>query len=151
MSKTMSLRLSDEQLATVEQIKRRYHQPSISSTLQLLLGEKIREIAHPHIVFREAAGRVAFVEGTGLSVWEIMMVGRNYDFDSKRTAKHLQIHDWLVEVAFTYAREYPDEVNARLAENDAMDFESLKRMLPQARETVVPDDYDPLVGVESAS
>ena len=33
-----------------------------------------------------------------------------------------------------YAKAFPEEIDGALAENDAMGFEALKRMLPQAAE-----------------
>lgn len=30
-------------------------------------------------------------------------------------------------------RAYPDEINAALADNDAVDFDALRRLLPQAQ------------------
>ncbi|MGI8825213.1 MAG: hypothetical protein ACR2JC_06160 [Chloroflexota bacterium] len=64
MSKTLSLRVTERQLAALERLKRRLSQHSIGGTLQLLLGEKLREAEYTYIIFRNtAAGRFAFVEG----------------------------------------------------------------------------------------
>jgi len=41
-----------------------------------------------------------------------------------------------VQAAIHYAEAFPAEVDEAIAENDAMDFAALKRMLPQAVEFV---------------
>src|SRR5579872_4305853 len=100
MSKTMSLRLTDEQLGAVERLKRRYHQPSISSTLHLLLTEKLRETDHPRIVYRDTAvGRRAFLYGTRNKVWMVKMIARDHDYDIARTAEHLGVTETDVRAA----------------------------------------------------
>jgi hypothetical protein len=126
----------------VEKIKRRYSQPSMSSTLQLLLEEKLREEEYGYIIFRDAAGRTAFLEGTGLAVWEVMMIARCYGYDVAKTAEHLVIREDLVRLAMEYASDHREEVYAQLAENDAMDFEALKRILPNIELFTVPADAE---------
>jgi hypothetical protein len=37
-----------------------------------------------------------------------------------------------VQAALNYAEAFPAEINEAVAENDATDFETLRRMLPQA-------------------
>ena len=152
MSKTMSLRLTEEQLAAVERIKRRYHQPSISSTLNLLLTEKLREIEHPNIIFRDTAiGRRAFLYGTRLKMWMILMVARDYDCDVARMAKHLSVFESDIQAALDYIAKYPDEAEEDLRANEEIDFEALKRILPNIQQTIVPDDYEVTARVEPAS
>ena len=41
-----------------------------------------------------------------------------------------------IQSAVNYAQAFPDEIDQALAENEAMDFTALKRMLPQAVEFV---------------
>jgi hypothetical protein len=41
-----------------------------------------------------------------------------------------------VQAAVNYAGAFPEEINEAMAENEATDFEALKRMLPQAAEFV---------------
>lgn len=143
MSKTMSLRLTERQLAAVEIWGRRYNQRSISASLQLLLEEKLREEEYAYISFRDSgAGRQPYVTGTGLAVWEVMMIARGYGDDVARTAHHLDIPEKLVRAAVTYATNFREEIDAALAENDAIDFAALQRMLPNIERLTVPLDPD---------
>jgi len=44
-----------------------------------------------------------------------------------------------VQAAFNYAKAFPDEIDSAIADNDAVDFNSLSQMLPQAKEFVVSE------------
>jgi hypothetical protein len=46
-------------------------------------------------------------------------------------AKHLKWPEARVRAALYYAEAFPGEVNDAIAENDSIDFDSLKRRLPQ--------------------
>lgn len=95
---------------------------------------------HPQIDFRDSmAGRHAYVKGSGLAVWEVAMVARDYDDDAERVAQHLQWPITRVQAALNYMRAYPDEINTALADNDAVDVDALKRLLPQVQRFDVSD------------
>lgn len=86
---------------------------------------------YTHIAFHDSgAEREAYVMGTGFAVWEIMLIARAYDSEPDATAQHLGILKSQVDAAFAYAAGFSAEIEAELAENDAMDFEALRRMLP---------------------
>ena len=51
-------------------------------------------------------------------------------------AGHLKWPEVKVQAAVNYAGAFPEEINAAMAENEATNFEALKRMLPQAIEFV---------------
>ena len=65
MSKTMSMRLRDDQLAKLESLRRRLNQRSISATLGLLLEEKLRQEQFDVEFLETGAGRQAYLRGTG--------------------------------------------------------------------------------------
>lgn len=65
------------------------------------------------------------------------MVARGYGNDVTAVAQHLEWPEAKVQAAFNYAVAFPEEINEALAENDAMDFAALKRMLPQAEKLVI--------------
>ena len=84
------------------------------------------------IEFRDSiVGRQAYIQGSSLAVWEVMLVARSYDDNLAAVARHLEWPEVKVQAAFNYASAFPDEIKDALAENDAMDFEALKRILPQ--------------------
>lgn len=69
-----------------------------------------------------------------MAVWEVIFVARDYKGDAKAVARHLRWPEAKVQAAFNYAKAFPEEIDEAIAENDAMDFEALKRKLPQAVE-----------------
>jgi hypothetical protein len=105
-----------------------------------LVEEGLRRSEFAFIDFRNsAAGRQACVQGSSLAVWEIMLLARDYKNDPRKVARHLRWPEAKVQAAFNYAKAFPDEIKSALADHDAVDFESLSQMLPQAKEFVVSD------------
>jgi len=103
-----------------------------------LVEEGLRRSEFAFVDFRDsAAGRHANVQGSSLAIWEIMMLARDYKNDPLKVAKHLRWPVAKVQAAFNYAKAFPDEIKSAIADNDAVDFESLSRMLPQAKEFIV--------------
>jgi hypothetical protein len=72
------------------------------------------------------------MQGSTLAVWELMLLLRSYKGNVAAVAKHLRWPEAKVRAAVNYAEAFPEEIDEATAENDAADFESLKRMLPQA-------------------
>jgi hypothetical protein len=103
-----------------------------------LVEEGLRRSEFAFIDFRDSpVGRQAYVQGSTLAVWEVMMLARAYKSSAAAVAGHLGWPEGRVQAALNYAAAFPQEINEALAENDAMDFVALKRMLPQAEEFVV--------------
>jgi hypothetical protein len=108
-----------------------------------LVEEGLRRADFAFIDFRDSpSGRQAYLQGSSLAVWEVMLLKRNYAHDAVKVAKHLRWPEAKVQAAFNYAKAFPDEITGALADNDAMDFEALSQMLPQAREFVVGETSD---------
>lgn len=104
----------------------------------LLVEEGIRRAEFGFIDFRDSpAGRQAYVHGSSLAVWEVVLVARRYQMDAGRAAEHLEWPELKVRAALNYASAFPEEIEEALAENDAMDWATLSRMLPGAQEFVV--------------
>ena len=68
------------------------------------------------------------------------MVAREYRGDAEQVASHLSWSPERAQAVLTYARDYHEEIDAELADNDAIDFAALQRMLPQIQRIVVPND-----------
>ena len=81
-------------------------------------------------------GRPAYIQGSRLAVWEVMLLVRSYKHDLKATAKHLRWPVVRVQAAVNYAKAFPEEIDRALAEYDAVDFAALKRILPQTVEFI---------------
>jgi hypothetical protein len=97
-----------------------------------LVEEGLRRSEFAFIDFRDSAvGRQAYIQGSTLAVWEVMLLVGSYQGDAGAVARHLQWPLAKVQAAVNYAEAFPDEINEALADNDSTDFQALKRMLPQ--------------------
>jgi hypothetical protein len=99
------------------------HAESISGVGERLIDEGLRMAAHPGIVFRDGpAGRRAGI-ATGPDVWEVVALLRGLRGGiEKRVAKaaeQLGLTVAQVRSASRYYAEFPEEVDAEIAANDA--------------------------------
>src|SRR5215472_13753028 len=102
-----------------------------------LVEEGLRRSDFAFIDFRDsAAGRQAYLQGSSLAVWEVMLLVRSHKADVSAVGKHLKWPDAKVQAAINYAKAFPEEIETAISENAATDFEAVKRMLPQATEFV---------------
>lgn len=102
-----------------------------------LVEEGLRRSEFAFIDFRDsAAGRQAYIQGSTLAVWEVLLLVQSYRGDVTAVARHLKWAEAKVQAAINYAKAFPEEIEAAVSENAATDFEALKRMLPQATEFI---------------
>jgi uncharacterized protein (DUF433 family) len=133
-SMVISMRLPTESGKRLKRMANR-HGWTPSDASAKLVEEGLRRSEFAFIDFRDSpAGRQACIQGSTLAVWEIMLLTRSYKADVAAVAKHLGWPLGKVQAAVHYAEAFPEEVDEALSENDSTDFDSLKRMLPQAAE-----------------
>jgi len=121
-------------IASGKRLKRlaRQHGWTPSDTSARLVEEGLRRSEFAFIDFRDsAAGRQAYVQGSSLAVWEVMLLLRGYKADAAQVARHLQWPELKVRAAINYAEAFPAEIAESLSENDSIDLTTLKRMAPQ--------------------
>src|SRR5579863_4487998 len=135
-SMVISMRLPAESGKRLKRMAHR-HGWTPSDASSRLVEEGLRRSEFGFIDFRDSpAGRQACLQGSTLAVWEVMLLVHGYKKDVPAVARHLKWPEVRVRAAVNYAEAFPEEINAALAENEATDFETLKRMLPQAAEFV---------------
>ncbi|HEY9869781.1 MAG TPA: hypothetical protein V6D08_11495 [Candidatus Obscuribacterales bacterium] len=104
---------------------------STSETGVLLLEEGLRRAEFAYIDFRDSpVGRQAYVQGSTLAVWELVMIARAYEMDVARTSEHLQWPEFRTRAALNYAAAFPDEIELALQDNRAYDLTAVQRLLP---------------------
>jgi uncharacterized protein (DUF433 family) len=131
MSQVISMRLRDEQVERLRRLARRLGRTP-SETGALLVEESLRQAEFGHIEFRPSPlGRQAYVRGSTLAVWEVILVARAFGLDAERTAAHLEWPRFRVQAALNYAAAFPDEVELAIADNAAIGWDELSRQLPQ--------------------
>ena len=88
-SMVLSMRLP---VASGKRLKRlaRQHGWTPSDTSARLVEEGLRRSEFAFIDFRDSAvGRQAYVQGSSLAVWEVVLLVRSYGKDVSRVARHL--------------------------------------------------------------
>ena len=102
-----------------------------------LVEEGLRRSEFAFLDFRDSTiGRQAYIQGSSLTVWEVMLLVRSYKNDLQAVARHLRWPKARVQAAVNYARAFRAEINEALAENNANNFTAISQMLPQAVEFV---------------
>ena len=135
-SAVISMRLPKDSERRLKRMASR-HGWTPSDASARLVEEGLRRSEFAFIDFRDSpVGRQAYIQGSTLAVWEIMLLIRSYKADTSAVARHLRWPENKVQAAVNYAAAFPEEVNEAMAENDLVDFEALKRMLPQTVEFV---------------
>ena len=135
-SMVISMRLPAESGKRLKRMANR-HGWTPSDASARLVEEGLRRSEFGFIDFRDSpAGRQAYLQGSTLAVWEVMLLVRSYKNDVSAAAEHLKWPEMKIQAAVNYAAAFPEEINGAMAENETTDFEALKRMLPQAAEFV---------------
>ncbi len=102
-----------------------------------LVEEGLRRSEFAFIDFRDSTiGRQAYIQGSSLAVWEVILLCRGYKNNLQAVAKHLRWPRARVQAAINYAEAFAGEINAAMAENESAGFTTIKRMLPQSIEFV---------------
>ena len=135
-STVISMRLPAASGRRLKRLAKR-HGWTASDASARLVEEGLRRSEFAFIDFRDSAiGRQAYIQGSSLAVWEVILLCRGYKNDLQAVAKHLRWPLAKVQAAVHYAEAFGEEINEALAENEAAGFTSIKRMLPQAVEFV---------------
>ena len=135
-SMVISMRLPAESGKRLKRMARQ-HGWTPSDASARLVEEALRRSEFGFIDFRDSpAGRQAYIQGSTLAVWEVMLLVHSYKQNVSAVAAHLKWPEVKVRAAVNYAGAFPEEINATMSENEATNFETLKRMLPQATEFI---------------
>ena len=103
-----------------------------------LVEEGLRRAEFAFIDFRDSpVGRQAYIQGSSLAVWEIVMLARHFKNNIAMVAKHLDWPQAKVQAAFNYSRAFADEIESAIADNDSIDSKALLHMLPQVQEFIL--------------
>lgn len=122
--------LRDEQAARLDRFASGLRKSRDEATAQLI-EEGLRHAEFPAVEFRDSSiGRQAYIVGSGLAVWEILMVGESHGLDPAATAHHLQLDPGQVSQALRYASVFEPEIRMALDENRSITAEKLRSALP---------------------
>ncbi len=135
-SMVLSMRLPMESGKRLKRMAHR-HGWTPSDASARLVEEGLRRSEFAFVDFRDsAAGRQAYIQGSTLAVWEIVLLLRSYKGKAAAVARHLRWPEAKVCAAANYAHVFSEEIEEAISENDAAGFEAIKLSLPQATEFV---------------
>jgi hypothetical protein len=122
MSEVVSVRFPDAVARRLRDRAAASDEP-VSGLAGRLVDEGLRMAAHPGIVFRQGpSGRRAALS-RGPDVWEVIGLIRSLDVRGQaalhEAAQWLGLSEALVRVALGYYGEFPEEIDAEIAANDA--------------------------------
>lgn len=130
-SVVVSMRLPEESGRRLKRMASR-HGWTPSDASARLVEEGLRRSDFALIDFRDSpVGRQAYLQGSTLAVWEVLLIVRDNKGDARKTARYLDWPEARVRAAIHYAEAFPAEIDAAIEENAAVRADTLKRMLPQ--------------------
>jgi predicted DNA-binding protein len=140
MSKVVSTRLPEETEARLQRLARRLGKTP-SETGAMLIEESLRANEFAYIEFRNSSvGRQAYMKNSNLAVWQVIMLAKLYQHNVEQTAAHIQKSAAWVKAAFNYAVAYPEEISLAIEDNSAINYTTIKRILPQIEAIAIPLD-----------
>jgi predicted DNA-binding protein len=107
----------------LERLDRRARELGLTQTalVERYVEEGLRLEDHPGIYFMdEPAGRRAKVGGTGLNVWEVILVVQDNDGSTAAAADYLAVPERFVTAATRYYADFPAEIDEWIRENDRL-------------------------------
>lgn len=125
----VSIRLEPSLLESLQRYARRSGKP-VSRVLQEMLDIALRTQTYPGIVIVEGpAGRRAHLAGTGLDVWEVIELLREFRSPARLQESFPRLSRRGIQIAEAYAMAYPEEIN-RFLELNARTPEQLREEVP---------------------
>lgn len=137
MSQVVSLRLPDETAERLKGLARRTGR-TVNDAASRSIEEWLRQEEFADIEFRNFNGERHACIKSAIPVWQLIMVARDYGMNAERTAAHFQFPIHRVKAGFHYYEAYPEEIDQAIADNEAMTFDKLKRLLPQLEAIAIP-------------
>ncbi len=139
MSPVVSLRLPDETAERLKLTARRTGR-SVNEAAARSIEEWLRQEDFADIEFRSIQGERTVCLKAGLPLWQLILVARDYGMDVDKAAAHFRFPSHRVKAAFHYYEAFPQEIDQKIADNDAMTYDRLKRLLPHLEAIPVPPD-----------
>lgn len=106
----------------------------------MLLEESPREAEFAGVEYRDSAiGRQPYMKGSGLAMWEVIMIAKRYDMNAERMARDYPYPVENIKAALNFHEAYQEEIDQAIADNN-ISYEVMKRLLPNIRLFEVPKD-----------
>ena len=121
-----SIRLRSEDDRFVSDEARRLKRPR-GSLVEEYATESIRSRRYPGIAFRgDDHRRRAWVVGTGLDIWEVVALMRDFD-DERQLVEQYGLAPGQVRIALAYSKEFGEEIDELIARGRRSEQELVTR------------------------
>lgn len=141
-SAVLTIRMDELQMSRLSQLARKLA-ITPSETAARLIEEGLRRQEFAFIDFRSTGlGRSAIITGSRLTVSEVIIISRMYEYDLAKTAEHLSWPTFKVQAAFNYWNAFRDEVDTEIEDRTSRTLQDLKNLLPQMEVS----EYSPASG-----
>jgi uncharacterized protein (DUF433 family) len=141
VSQILSLRIPDQMAERLDRFARRLGNGMTRTKAGvMLLEESLREAEFSFVEYRDSPiGRQPYMKGSGLAIWEVIMIAKRHDMDAEKIAEHYPYPVPNIKAALNFYDAYHDEIEQAIEDNH-IGFEAMKRLLPTLRLFEVPEE-----------
>lgn len=141
VSQILSLRIPDQMVERLDRFARRLGNGMTRTKAGvMLLEEALREAEFAGIEYRDSPiGRQPYMKGSGLAIWEVILLARNYDLDATRMAQDYPYPVDNIKASIHFYEAYQEEIDQAIEDNN-IGYEAMKRLLPNIRLFEVPTE-----------
>ena len=131
MTQILSLRVPDQMLDRLDKYVKKIGKGMTRTQAGIiLLEESLRESEFAFIEYRDSPiGRQPYMKGSGLAIWEVIMIAKSYDMDAERMSKDYPYPVENIKGAFSFYEAFREETDQAIEGNN-IGYEGLKRLLP---------------------
>lgn len=141
MSQILSLRIPEQMGERLDRFARLHGNGLTRSKAGvMLLEESLREAEFSFVEYRDSPiGRQPYMKGSGLAIWELIMIARPRDMSAERIARDYPYPIENLKAALNYYEAYREEIDQAIEDNE-IGYETMKRLLPNVRLFEVPKE-----------
>lgn len=141
MSQILSLRIPDQMAERLDRFARRLGNGMTRTKAGvMLLEESLREAEFAFVEYRDSPiGRQPYMKGSGLAIWEVIMIARHYDLDAERMTQDYPYPVENIKAAIHFYEAYQDEIDQAIEDNH-IGYEAMKRLLPNLQLFEIPKE-----------
>jgi uncharacterized protein (DUF433 family) len=141
VSQILSLRVPEQMVERLDRFARRLGNGMTRTKASvMLLEEALREVEFAGIEYRDSPiGRQPYMKGSGLAVWEVIMIARPREMNAERIAQDYPYPVENIRAALNFYEAYRDEIDQAIEDNQ-IGYEAMKRLLPNAQLFEIPKE-----------
>lgn len=134
MSQILSLRIPDHMAERLDRFARRLGNGMTRTKASvMLLEESLQESEFSFLEYRDSPiGRQPYMKGSGLAIWEVIMIARSYEMHAERIAKDYPYPVDSVKDAIHFYEAHREEIDQAIEDNN-IGYGAMKRLLPNIR------------------